>query len=86
MSKSYKSVWDALIDDADEADDQKKRSDYLILIRARLNGQPGSVEDKAKCLDLPVHQVRDLVEGKIDKFNLPVLIVIARKLGITAKV
>ncbi len=75
-----------LIDGVDEADDQRKRSDYLILIRARLNGQPGSVEDKAKRLDLPVDQVRDLIEGRIDKFNLPVLIVIARKLGITAKV
>ncbi len=86
MSKSYKGVWDALIDDADEADDPKKCSDYLILIQARLNGQPGSVEDKVKRLDLPVDQVRDLIEGRIDKFNLPVLIVIARKLGITAKV
>ncbi len=86
MRKNHKSVWDVLIDGVDEADDQRKRSDYLILIRARLNGQPGSVEDKAKRLDLPVDQVRDLIEGRIDKFNLPVLIVIARKLGITAKV
>ena len=40
MNKLNESVWDALINDPDE--DLKKRSDYLILIWARLNGQSGS--------------------------------------------
>jgi hypothetical protein len=37
MSKQYKSVWDALYVNPDEANDLKKRSDYLILIWARLD-------------------------------------------------
>jgi hypothetical protein len=40
MNPQNKSVWDALID-PDENIDFKKRADYLILIWARLNGQPG---------------------------------------------
>ena len=55
------SVWDALIDDSDEANDLKKRSDYLILIWARLNGQSGSPADKTRQFGLPVDQVHDLM-------------------------
>ena len=44
MSTSkFESVWDALIDDPEEANDLKRRSDYMILIWARLNGQSGNV-------------------------------------------
>ena len=46
--QKFESIWDALVDDADEANDLKKRSDYLILIWARLNGQSGSEADKAE--------------------------------------
>jgi predicted XRE-type DNA-binding protein len=42
MNPQSESVWDALIDDPDKTNDLKKRSDYLILIWARLNGQSGS--------------------------------------------
>ncbi len=84
-SKSYSSVWDALFDDPEEATDLKKRSGYLILIVVRLNGQSGSLEDKAERLGLPVDQVRDLVNGGINKFNLKELTAIARKIGITTR-
>jgi predicted XRE-type DNA-binding protein len=77
------SVWDALIDDPEE--DLKKRSDYFILIWARLNGQSGSQADKAKRFGLPVDQIHDLLNGKINKFSLPLLIGIARKIGVTVR-
>ncbi len=47
MNKQNESVWDVLIDDTDETDDLKKRSDYMILVQARLNGQSGTLKDKA---------------------------------------
>jgi predicted XRE-type DNA-binding protein len=78
-------VWDALYNAPDEASDLKKKSDYLILIWARLNGQSGSQADKAKRFGLTVDQVRDLMAGKINKFSLPQLITIARKIGITVR-
>ncbi len=80
------SVWDTLIDDPDEAKSLKRRSDYLILIQARLHGQHDDGADKFECCGLPIDQVRDLLNGNIDKFSLPELIDIARKIGITAKV
>lgn len=61
MSTSkFESVWDALIDDPE---DLKKRSDYLILIQARLYGQSGSEADKAELFGLSVEQIHNLVSG-----------------------
>ena len=79
----FESVWDALIDDPE---DLKKKSDYLILIQARLYGQSGSEADKAEQFGLQVDQVHALVSGRIKEFNLSQLIAIARKIGITVRV
>ncbi len=79
----HESVWDAL---TDNSEDVKKKSDYLILIQARLYGQSGSVEDKAEQFGLPVSEVNSLMNGKINKFSLRQLIAIARKIGITVRV
>ena len=85
MNTQNKSVWDALYVDPDEANDLKKRSDYLILIQARLYGLSGSQADKAEQFGLPVNQVSDLMKGKIHKLNLVELIAIARKIGVTVR-
>ena len=77
----FESVWDALIDDPE---DLKKKSDYLILIQARLYGQSGSEADKAELFGLQVDQVHALVSGRIKEFNLSQMI--ARKIGITVRV
>ena len=82
-TSKFESVWDALVDDPDE--DLKKKSDYLILIQARLYGQLGAEADKAKQSGLPVDQIHDLVNGKINQFNLPQLIAIAKKIGVTVR-
>ncbi len=82
----YESVWEALCDDPDEADDFKRRSDYLLLIEARLHSQPGKASTRAEHFGLSVEQVQDLVNGKIDEFSLSEIIAIARKIGVTAKI
>ena len=82
MNTQNKSVWDALYDDPEGANDLNKRSDYLILIQARIYGQSGTEVDKAKQFGMLVDQVRDLMNGKINNFSLPELIAIARKIGI----
>jgi hypothetical protein len=46
-----------VVKDPEETCDQKKRSDYFILVWARLNGQSGSQTDKAKQYGLSVDQV-----------------------------
>ena len=82
-TQKFESVWDALIDDS--AEDKKKKSDYLILIQARLYGQSGKVEDKAKSLGLPLRQVRGLMKGSAQNFSLAEIIAISRRAGITIR-
>ena len=85
MEPQNESVWNALYNVPDEASDLKKKSDYLILIWARLNGQSGSQADKAKRFGLPVEQIHNLMNGRVNKFSLVELITIARKIGITVR-
>ena len=82
-TQKFESVWDALIDNSE---DLKKKSDYFILIQARLYGQSGSVEDKAEQFGLQVDQAHDLVNGRIKAFSLNQLIAIARKIGVPVRV
>lgn len=80
---NFKSVWDALIDDPE--DDIKKRSDYLILIQARIHGLSGKMEDKAESLGLTLKQVHGLMKGDAQEFSLAELVMVARKAGISVR-
>ena len=66
--------------------DSQKRSDYLLLIQARLYGWSGSNVDRAKRLELSTQTVTSLMNGHAEGFSLSQLIAIARKAGITARV
>ena len=61
--------------------DEQKYSDYLLLIQARLYGQSGNVDDKAKKLNLSPQTVGDLLNGKASGLSLAQLVRIARKPG-----
>ena len=79
-------MWDTLTGDPREANGLNRSSDYLLLIQARLHGQPGTNEDRARHFGLPVEQVGDLMAGRTDEFSLPELVAIARKIGVTSNV
>ena len=66
--------------------DSQKRSDYLLLIQARLYGWSGSNADRARRLELSAQTVTSLMNGHAEGFSLSQLIAIARKAGITARV
>jgi len=66
--------------------DSQKRSDYLLLIQARLYGWSGSIADKAERLGLSTQTVTSLMNGQAEGFSLSQLIAIARKAGVSAKI
>jgi len=66
--------------------DSQKRSDYLLLIQARLYGWSGCIADKAKILELSTQTVASLMNGHAEGFSLSHLIAIARKAGVSAKI
>jgi len=65
--------------------DSQKRSDYLLLIQARLYGWSGCIADKAERLELSTHTVSSLMNGNAEGFSLSQLIAIARKAGVSAR-
>ncbi len=67
-------------------EDSQKRSDYLLLIQARLYGWSGSNTDKAERLELSMQTVTSLMNGYAEGFSLSQLIAIARKAGVSAKI
>ncbi len=67
-------------------EDSQKRSDYLLLVQARLYGWSGSIADRANILELSPQTVTSLMNGHAEGFSLSQLIAIARKAGITARV
>ncbi len=66
--------------------DSQKRSDYLLLIQARLYGWSGSNADRAKRLGLSTQTVNSLMNGHAEGFSLSQLIAVARKAGVGVKV
>jgi predicted XRE-type DNA-binding protein len=85
MGKANKNIWEAIYNHSSEANDQQKCPDYLLLITARLQSHPGPIAERAKHFGLSASLVSDLQNRRVDKFTLPELIAIARKIGITAK-
>ena len=66
--------------------DSQKRSDYLLLIQARLYGWSGSSADKADRLELSTKTATELMNGRAEGFSLSQLIAIARKAGVSVKI
>ncbi len=65
--------------------DSQERSDYLLLIQARLYGWSGSVADKAERLGLSPQTVARLMNGHAEGYSLSQLIAIARKAGVSVR-
>ncbi len=63
-------------------EDSQKRSDYLLLIQARLYGWSGSNADRAKKLEFSPQTVTRLMNGHAEGFSLSQMIAIARKAGV----
>ena len=64
----------------------QKRSDYLLLIQARLYGWSGTNADRAKRLQLSEETIANLMKGKAEGLSLDRVIAIARKAGVTARI
>ncbi len=67
-------------------EDSQKRSDYLLLIQARLYGWSGSNADRARRLELSTQTVTNLMNGHAEGFSLSQMIAIAREAGVTIKI
>jgi predicted XRE-type DNA-binding protein len=80
--KRFSNVWDALEDSQQDAANMRVRASVMIAIQKNVDRWRSSQADNAKRLGLTQPRLNDLLRGKIDKFSLDALVMIASAAGL----
>ena len=80
--KQFASVWDAIVDTPEEAENMKLRSSLMIALKAHLERVGSSQSEAAKIFGVTQLRVSDLVRGKINLFGLGALVNMAAAAGL----
>ena len=81
----FDSVWDALEDSPAKAANMKARSGLMIAIREVVEGWQLTQADAARRLGVTQPRLNDLLRGRIDKFSLDALMMLATGAGLTVE-
>ena len=80
--KQFVSVWDAIEDTPEEAENMKLRSSLMIALKAHMERVGLSQSEAAKIFSVTQPRVSDLVRGKINLFGLDALVNMAAAAGL----
>src|SRR5690554_5846122 len=80
-SIKYDNIFDAITDSAEEANELQTRADLMIVIRDIVNDKGWKQAEAAEKLVLTQPRVSDLLNGKIDKFSIDLLMTCLYRLG-----
>jgi predicted XRE-type DNA-binding protein len=83
--KRFASVWDAIEDTPEKAENMKLRSALMIALKEHIAGSGLSQEQIAKLFGVSKPRVSDLMRGKIDVFGLDALVNMAAAAGLPVK-
>ena len=81
----FESVWDALEDSPAEAANMKARSGLMIAIQETAADWKLTQAEAAKRLGVTQPRMNDLLRGRIDKFSLDALMILASSAGLTVE-
>ncbi len=81
-SEKFESVWDAIEDTPEEAENLKLRSSLMIALKAHLNKTGLTQVQAAKLFGVTAPRVSDLMRGKINLFGLDALVNMAVAAGL----
>ena len=82
MNQRFDSVWDAIEDTPEEAENMKLRSSLMTALKRRLETSSLSQAEAAKLLGVTQPRVSDLMRGKINLFGLDALVNMAVSAGL----
>lgn len=82
----FASVWDALEDSPAEAANMRLRSELMIAIQEMVAGWEATQAEAARRLDVTQPRLNDLLRGRISKFSLDTLILLAQRAGLNVRV
>ena len=80
--KRFASVWDAIEDTAEEAENMKLRSALMITLKERIAAAGISQSQAAELFGVTQPRISDLIRGKISLFGLDALVNMAAAAGL----
>jgi predicted XRE-type DNA-binding protein len=80
--QSFTSVWDAIEDTPEEAENMKLRSALMLALKDHLTRAGMSQADAARLLGVTQPRISDLMRGKINLFGLDALVNMATAAGL----
>ncbi len=81
-NEQFASVWDAIEDTPEEAENMKLRSGLMMALKAHLTSTGLSQLQAAKLFGVTQPRVSDLMRGKINLFGLDALVNMAAAAGL----
>jgi predicted XRE-type DNA-binding protein len=84
--KRFASVWDAIEDTPEEAENLKLRSTLMVALKAHLARSKLTQAQIAKVFGVTQPRVSDLLRGKINVFGLDALVNMAAAAGLRVKI
>lgn len=77
MIEKYASVWDSLSNSPGEAEVMKVRSTLMVALRNHAEAEQWSVDEAAKRFGVAASRVSQMMTGKIDRFTIDELLLMA---------
>ena len=81
-TEKFDSVWDAIEDTAEAAENMKLRSELMIALKRHISRTAMSQAQAAKLFGVTQPRVSDLLRGKINLFSLDALVNMATMAGL----
>jgi predicted XRE-type DNA-binding protein len=81
-SKKFSSVWDAIEDTAEDAENMRLRSELMIALKKRISRSRMTQAQAARLFGVTQPRVSDLLRGKINLFGLDALVKMATAAGL----
>tara|TARA_R110002073_G_scaffold302953_1_gene470748 strand:+ start:1365 stop:1670 length:306 start_codon:yes stop_codon:yes gene_type:complete len=81
----YNNIFDAVTENEEEASELQTRADLMIVIREIVEENGWKQSEAAKKLSLTQPRVSDLLNGKIEKFSIDLLMTCLFRLGFRVK-
>ena len=82
----FASVWDALEDTPAEAANMRLRSELMIAVQGAVAGWELTQAEAAGQLEVTQPRLNDLLRGRVGKFSLDALILLAERAGLSVRV
>lgn len=82
----FASVWDALEDSPAAAANMRLRSELMVAVQEAVAGWGLTQVEAARQLDVTQPRLNDLLRGRISRFSLDALILLAVRAGLSVRV